>query len=142
MKSSGGRSGPLAAGARRRPAAAHPAPPPPPTPQVLITGAVFVAFALPAGSSLGTAFLEIVCGAPPSLVSIRSLDEAVVIAAALSMSSSAFVLQLLSERGETPTRFGSATLGILLFQVGGEVGGGCRPPQAPPLAPQRASAAC
>jgi Kef-type K+ transport system membrane component KefB len=86
---------------------------------VLITGLVFVAFALPAGSSLGTKFLEIVCGAPPSLVSIRSFDEAVVIAAALSMSSSAFVLQLLSERGETPTRFGSATLGILLFQVGG-----------------------
>jgi len=94
-------------------------PPPQPrtTPQVLITGLVFVAFALPAGSSLGTKFLEIVCGAPPSLVSIRSLDEAVVIAAALSMSSSAFVLQLLSERGETPTKFGSATLGILLFQV-------------------------
>jgi hypothetical protein len=85
--------------------------------QVLITGLVFVGFALPAGSSLGTRFLEAVCGAPPSLVSIRSLDEAVVIAAALSMSSSAFVLQLLSERGETPTRFGSATLGILLFQV-------------------------
>ncbi|GBF88863.1 K+ efflux antiporter [Raphidocelis subcapitata] len=84
--------------------------------QVLITGLVFVAFALPAGSSLGTKFLEAVCGAPPSLVSIRSFDEAVVIAAALSMSSSAFVLQLLSERGETPTRFGSATLGILLFQ--------------------------
>lgn len=38
------------------------------------------------------------------------------IAAALSMSSSAFVLQLLSERGESPTRVGSATLGILLFQ--------------------------
>lgn len=39
------------------------------------------------------------------------------IAAALSMSSSAFVLQLLSERGESATRTGSATLGILLFQV-------------------------
>ncbi len=43
--------------------------------------------------------------------------QAVVIAAALSMSSSAFVLQLLTERGELPTRFGSATLGILLLQV-------------------------
>lgn len=42
--------------------------------------------------------------------------QAVVIAAALSMSSSAFVLQLLGERGESPTRVGSATLGILLFQ--------------------------
>jgi Kef-type K+ transport system membrane component KefB len=40
-----------------------------------------------------------------------------VIAAALSMSSSAFVLQLLSERGELTSRFGSATLGVLLFQV-------------------------
>jgi Kef-type K+ transport system membrane component KefB len=45
-----------------------------------------------------------------------ALAQAVVIAAALSMSSSAFVLQLLSERGEAPTRVGSATLGILLFQ--------------------------
>ncbi|XP_025622214.1 K(+) efflux antiporter 3, chloroplastic isoform X4 [Arachis hypogaea] len=49
-------------------------------------------------------------------VNIRSIDEAVVIAAALSLSSSAFVLQLLAEKGELPTRFGSATLGILLLQ--------------------------
>jgi Kef-type K+ transport system membrane component KefB len=45
------------------------------------------------------------------------ITQAVVIAAALSMSSSAFVLQLLSERGEAATKTGSATLGILLFQV-------------------------
>eukprot|EP00798_Chlamydomonas_sp_ICE-L_P021741 gene21741-28763_t len=32
------------------------------------------------------------------------------------MSSSAFVLQILTERGELATRFGSATLGVLLFQ--------------------------
>nr|XP_029152250.1 K(+) efflux antiporter 3, chloroplastic isoform X4 [Arachis hypogaea] len=51
-----------------------------------------------------------------SPVNIRSIDEAVVIAAALSLSSSAFVLQLLAEKGELPTRFGSATLGILLLQ--------------------------
>jgi Kef-type K+ transport system membrane component KefB len=89
-----------------------------PCPQVLITSLIFMSFELPAGgSSLGTKLLELTCGAPASLVSVRTLDEAVVIAAALSMSSSAFVLQLLSERGETPTRFGSATLGILLFQV-------------------------
>ncbi|KAB1206734.1 K(+) efflux antiporter 3, chloroplastic [Morella rubra] len=50
------------------------------------------------------------------LVNIRSIDEAVVIGAALSLSSSAFVLQLLAEKGELPTRFGSATLGILLLQ--------------------------
>ncbi|CAL2278237.1 unnamed protein product [Prunus armeniaca] len=49
-------------------------------------------------------------------VNIRSIDEAVVIGAALSLSSSAFVLQLLAEKGELPTRFGSATLGILLLQ--------------------------
>lgn len=100
-----------------------------------------------------------------SQVNIRSIDEAVVIGAALSLSSSAFVLQvskllisindfvdppisfsqiaiqcimrfpgtvldralwslscmmyvqLLAEKGELPTRFGSATLGILLLQV-------------------------
>lgn len=51
-------------------------------------------------------------------MSIRSVDEAVVIGAALSMSSSAFVLQLLRERGELATKFGNATLGVLLFQVG------------------------
>ncbi len=56
--------------------------------------------------------------APHRLVSIRSVDEAVVIGAALSMSSSAFVLQLLRERGELATKFGNATLGVLLFQVG------------------------
>ena len=77
-------------------------------------------------------------------VNIRSIDEAIVIGAALSLSSSAFVLQvgslalafndlvahcsfmllltcfscqILSERGELATRFGSATLGILLLQV-------------------------
>eukprot|EP00878_Enallax_costatus_P013828 GHUV01014463.1.p1 GENE.GHUV01014463.1~~GHUV01014463.1.p1 ORF type:complete len:492 (+),score=144.01 GHUV01014463.1:299-1774(+) len=84
--------------------------------QVILSTVLFTAVALPAGSGLGTWFLEKVCHAPPSLVSIRTVDEAVVIAAALSMSSSAFVLQLLGERGESPTRVGSATLGILLFQ--------------------------
>ena len=44
--------------------------------------------------------------------------QAVVIGAALSLSSSACVLQLLNERGEMSTKFGSATLGILLLQVG------------------------
>ncbi|WIA33402.1 hypothetical protein OEZ86_006536 [Tetradesmus obliquus] len=84
--------------------------------QVILSTLLFTAVALPVGSGLGTWFLEVVCHAPPSLVSIRTVDEAVVIAAALSMSSSAFVLQLLAERGEAPTRVGSATLGILLFQ--------------------------
>ena len=55
--------------------------------------------------------------ASPKLAAVGSVDEAIVIGAALSLSSSAFVLQLLSERGELATRFGSATLGILLLQV-------------------------
>lgn len=57
--------------------------------------------------------------APSALAAIRSVDEAVVIGVALSLSSSAFVLQLLNERGELTTKFGSATLGILLAQVRG-----------------------
>lgn len=55
--------------------------------------------------------------ASPQLAAIRSVDEAVVIGVALSLSSSAFVLQLLNERGEMATKFGSATLGILLMQA-------------------------
>lgn len=55
--------------------------------------------------------------ASPKLAAVGSVDEAVVIGAALSLSSSAFVLQLLSERGELATKFGSATLGILLLQA-------------------------
>lgn len=84
--------------------------------QVLLCTALFSACALPVGRGLATIFLEQVANAPPNLVSIRSVDEAVVIGAALSMSSSAFVLQLLSERGETTSKVGSATLGVLLFQ--------------------------
>jgi hypothetical protein len=43
--------------------------------QVIITTLLFTAVALPAGSGLGTWFLEKVCNAEPSLVSIRSVDE-------------------------------------------------------------------
>lgn len=85
--------------------------------QMLLCTVAFVAFALPAGEGLGTQVLTTVFGAEPSLVSIRSLDEAVVIGAALSLSSSAFVLSILNEKGELSTKFGAATLGILLFQV-------------------------
>ncbi|GFR52486.1 hypothetical protein Agub_g15056, partial [Astrephomene gubernaculifera] len=84
--------------------------------QVILCTGIFTSFALPVGHGLGTLFLEEFAHAPHRLVSIRSVDEAVVIGAALSMSSSAFVLQLLRERGELATRFGSATLGVLLFQ--------------------------
>lgn len=85
-------------------------------PQVLLTTAAFTFFELPPNNALGTRLLEFTFRSPPDLVNIRSVDEAIVIGAALSLSSSAFVLQLLAERGELPTRFGSATLGILLLQ--------------------------
>eukprot|EP00873_Tetraselmis_striata_P014019 jgi/Tetstr1/434283/TSEL_023390.t1 len=84
--------------------------------QMVLCTAAFTAFALPVGHGLGSMILEGLFHAPQSLVGIRRVDEAIVIGYALSLSSSAFVLQLLSERGELATRFGSATLGILLFQ--------------------------
>ncbi|CAI7782518.1 unnamed protein product [Closterium sp. NIES-54] len=85
-------------------------------PQVLLTTLAFTAFELPIDNAIGTRALEFLFGAKADLVNIRSLDEAVVIGAALALSSSAFVLQLLSEKGELATRYGSATLGILLLQ--------------------------
>jgi Kef-type K+ transport system membrane component KefB len=84
--------------------------------QVLLSTAVFTAFELPVGNAVGTQILTKFLGAAPELVNIRSLDEAIVIGAGLSLSSSAFVLQLLSERGELATPFGRATLGVLLMQ--------------------------
>lgn len=86
------------------------------TVQVALSTLAFMSFELPAGNGLGTRILTTVTSAPASLVNIRSVDEAFVIGAALSLSSSAFVLQLLSEKGELPTKVGSATLGILLLQ--------------------------
>ena len=47
-----------------------------------------------------------------------TLDEDIIIALALSLSSSAFVLNLLDERKELGTTHGAATLGVLLMQVG------------------------
>ncbi len=87
------------------------------TAQVALTTLAFTLFALPVGNGLGTQILVRVFHASPQIAAIRTLDEAIVIGAALSLSSSAFVLQLLSERGELTTKFGSATLGILLLQV-------------------------
>lgn len=51
-----------------------------------------------------------------SLINNAPIEISVVIGFGLALSSSAFVLQLLSERGEIGTRFGRATFGILLFQ--------------------------
>ncbi|PIN16902.1 putative K+/H+-antiporter [Handroanthus impetiginosus] len=84
--------------------------------QVLLSTLAFTAFELPPNGAIGTRILEFLFHSRPDLVNIRSVDEAVVIGASLSLSSSAFVLQLLAEKGELPTRFGSATLGILLLQ--------------------------
>ncbi|KAL2622723.1 hypothetical protein R1flu_002928 [Riccia fluitans] len=84
--------------------------------QVFFSTLAFTAFELPPNGAIGTQLLEFFFHARPALVNIRSVDEAVVIGAGLSLSSSAFVLQLLAEKGELPTRFGSATLGILLLQ--------------------------
>eukprot|EP00177_Eucheuma_denticulatum_P003708 GFKZ01006709.1.p1 GENE.GFKZ01006709.1~~GFKZ01006709.1.p1 ORF type:complete len:849 (-),score=121.05 GFKZ01006709.1:2059-4605(-) len=60
-----------------------------------------------------------VSGALISLVAVMAglnAQAAIVIGAGLALSSSAFVLQLLGERGEVGTRFGRAAFGILLFQ--------------------------
>ncbi|KAL9238513.1 hypothetical protein vseg_012922 [Gypsophila vaccaria] len=85
-------------------------------PQVLLCTLAFTAFELPPNDAFGTKLLMFLFHSRSDLVNIRSIDEAIVIGAALSLSSSAFVLQLLAEKGELPTRFGSATLGILLLQ--------------------------
>lgn len=45
-----------------------------------------------------------------------SAASALVLGGALALSSSAFVIQLLSEKGELASRFGRASFGILLFQ--------------------------
>ena len=84
---------------------------------MLLCTLAFTLFALPVGNGIGTQILVKIFHAPGGLAAIRTVDEAVVIGAALSLSSSAFVLQLLSENGELSSKFGSATLGILLLQV-------------------------
>lgn len=84
-------------------------------PQVVLTTALFTFLSLP-GVGIGGKILESVLQGPVPLDDIRTVDEAVVIGAALSLSSSAFVLQLLKERGELPTRHGAGALGVLLMQ--------------------------
>ena len=63
--------------------------------QFVITGLVLGAITMAAGF-----------GAPTALV----------VGGALALSSSAFVIQLLQEKGELASRFGRASFGILLFQ--------------------------
>lgn len=64
----------------------------------------------------GVALLETVFKSPSSLVHVTRVDEAFVIAAALSLSSSAFVLKILQEKGKLGEKFSKASLGVLLFQ--------------------------
>ena len=52
--------------------------------------------------------IALLCGAPA--------PTALVLGGGLALSSSAFVIQLLSEKGELASRFGRASFGILLFQ--------------------------
>ncbi|KAM3253798.1 hypothetical protein ACQJBY_047723 [Aegilops geniculata] len=62
-------------------------------PQVLLSTLAFAAFELPPNGAIGTRILQFLFNSRPDLVNIRSVDEAIVIGAALSLSSSAFVLQ-------------------------------------------------
>ncbi|EOD09335.1 hypothetical protein EMIHUDRAFT_452913, partial [Emiliania huxleyi CCMP1516] len=61
------------------------------------------------------ALTSLVFGAVATAFS-ASGPAAVVLGGGLALSSSAFVIQLLSEKGELATRFGRASFGILLFQ--------------------------
>jgi CPA2 family monovalent cation:H+ antiporter-2 len=65
------------------------------TAQVLLTGALIAGIAVALGQSYGAA---------------------VTIGAALALSSTAFVIQLMNERGELATRHGRASFSALLFQ--------------------------
>jgi Kef-type K+ transport system membrane component KefB/voltage-gated potassium channel Kch len=79
--------------------------------QMILTTAAFFVFPFIGGVN----FLEVI-GGPADLVSITRLDEALVVGAALSLSSSAFVLKIMQEKNELNSKYGSAALGILLFQ--------------------------
>jgi Kef-type K+ transport system membrane component KefB len=80
--------------------------------QVLLTTFSFFIFPFIGGVQ----FLEYMFQSDAAVVDITRLDEALVIGAALSLSSSAFVLKILQENNQLSTRMGAACLGILLFQ--------------------------
>jgi Kef-type K+ transport system membrane component KefB len=80
--------------------------------QVVLSTAAFFVFPFLGGVQ----FLEYIVGSDPSVVDITRPDEALVIGAALSLSSSAFVLKILQEKGQISSKFGEAALGILLLQ--------------------------
>jgi len=80
--------------------------------QIVISTVAFTVFPFLGGVQ----FLEYFMNSSPELVDISRFDEAIVIGAALSLSSSAFVLKILQEKGQLSSQFGAACLGVLLMQ--------------------------
>lgn len=80
--------------------------------QVILCTIAFFIFPFVGGVNL----LEFIANARPEVVDITRIDEALVIGAALALSSSAFVLQILQEKQQLNTKVGEACLGILLLQ--------------------------
>ncbi len=80
--------------------------------QVVLSTAAFFVFPFVGGVKI----LEFITHTNADFVDITRVDEALVIGAALSLSSSAFVLKVLQEKGQLGTKFGAASLGVLLLQ--------------------------
>ena len=80
--------------------------------QVVLSTAAFFVFPFIGGVKI----LEFITNTNADFVDITRVDEALVIGAALSLSSSAFVLKVLQEKGQLGTKFGAASLGVLLLQ--------------------------
>lgn len=68
------------------------------------------------GLGAGQVAICALCLTPLATLFGISWDKAVFVALALSLSSTAFVLQVLEEKGELTTRHGRAAFSILLFQ--------------------------
>lgn len=85
-------------------------------PALLISTVLLAALGLPPGEGVGTMLLMSLGGADPSLVSIKNVVEGIVVGAGLSLSSSAFVLQLLRDEGVIGGKLGNAVIGVLLLQ--------------------------
>ena len=84
--------------------------------QVVLTNVGFTAALLPVGDALGTHVLDFVQPGHDDLLRVGSNLEALVVGFGLTLSSSAFAIQLLADKGMMSTRFGTAALGMLLFQ--------------------------
>ena len=79
--------------------------------QILLTTLCFFVFPFVGGVQ----FLEYFFGSDASIVNIERVDEALVIGAALSLSSSAFVLKILQENNQLSSKLGAASLGKLHY---------------------------